>query len=244
MVVQQIHVVMIPRFGHWTTLTQFTGDAYLQSMMGHGLRAASHAELTQKLVQRGFLVGPEHVIQAFAKTDRSLFCPPNFERPFDNIPVKLNRTHAMSTPQLHAQIISLLAPMIGPGKVVAEVGAGSGFIPAVMANGGCGNVIACDADADARELCSQRTEAPVEVVSDLPTNIVYDAMYISPFFKTERDMMKFLSSHRFSDDALVVGSYGEADLGGQQLCLLEHSTGESGWHIHELFRVMGEPISV
>lgn len=224
---------------HWKKLTQFTGDAYFQSMMGHGLRARSQAELSSKLHQRGFLVGPDYVIEAYNAVDRKAFCADSTPEPYSNAPAKISNTHSMSTPQLHAQIISLLAPRLGPEKVAAEVGAGSGYLPAVFAAAGCRAVFACEAESALRELCRKRLGASVRVVEELPHDHSYDAIYVSPSFQTQDAMLEFLNSYQYSNNALAVAAYGEQGLGGQQLCLLER-TDNAKWQVHELFRVMGE----
>ncbi len=226
----------------WSRLTQFSGDPYLQSMMGHGLRAASQAEMVDKLAARGFLVCPPHVQKAFAHVDRKLFCASNTIEPYSNIPQKLSKHHAISTPQLHAQIISLLASVLGPKRVAAEVGAGSGYLPAVMHATGCDMVVACEADPSLTELCKANLPSSVVVTSNLPSeSLVYDAVYVSPYFRSRNDMLRFLAQYHFSPDARAVVSFKDADLSGQQLCLLERHI-EIGWHARELFRVMGEPM--
>lgn len=225
----------------WTKLTQFTGDPYLQSMMGHGLKAASQAELTEKLVTRGFLVCPPHVQAAFASVDRKLFC--QAEDPYSNKPVKISKHHAMSTPQFHAQIISLLSPALGPGRVAGEVGAGSGYLPAVMTAAGCETVVACESDPDLRDICHANLPSSVRISLELPSaGLVYDALYVAPYFESRASMLGFLRRFAFSEDACAVASFGDSGIGGQQLCLLEKHV-EKEWHIHDLFRVMGEAMT-
>ena len=89
---------------------------------------------------------------------------------YSNNPQKIfGSNHNMSTPQLHAQVLSLLGDRIGPGKVACEIGAGSGYLPTVFARAGCRQVYAIEKDSDllstqirscrkTEEVCGKRSD--------------------------------------------------------------------------------------
>ena len=227
-------------------MTQFTGESYLQSMMGHGLRAASQAELVEKLVSRGFLVAPEEIITTFRNVDRAKFLPASATDEYSNAPQKLVESHFMSTPQLHSQIISLLASRLGPGRIASEIGCGSGYLPAVMATMECDSVVAVERDPELLEISRKnlKTLPNVKVSDNIPPGTVLDALYISAYFASESALDSFLSHISFSADAVVVASVkdlSDGPLCDQQLVLLERSM--SGWSRTNLFRVLCELLS-
>lgn len=227
-------------------MTQFTGESYLQSMMGHGLRAASQAELVDKLVDRGFLVASEEFISRFRDLDRAKFLPTNATDVYSNAPQKLVNNHFMSTPQLHAQIISLLASRLGPGRIASEIGCGSGYLPAVMATVGCDSVVAVERDPELLEILRKNSQpfSNVKVSDNIPPGTVLDALYIAPYFASESALDSFVSNISFSADAVVVASVKDmpdGPLSDQQLVLLERSV--SGWTRSDLLRVLCEPLS-
>ena len=234
------------RWNSWKNLTQFTGDSYLQSMMGHGLNAKSQSELVDKLVSRGFLQLPEPKwIDVLKTVDRARFITGDIQDVYSNRPIQLSGGHAMSTPQFHAQILSLLSPRLGPGRTAAEIGCGTGYLPACMASLRCTSVYAIETDpklhADARNNLSSYFS--VLVSTDLPQNIQFDAIYISPFLKSFAGLERLISSWQFTDDAVVVAPVQDQPDGlDQQLVLLERGSNKS-WTRTDLFRVMCEPLS-
>jgi hypothetical protein len=231
----------------WTSLTQFSGDAYLQSMMGHGLKASSQNELVEKLKSRGFLNGvPDVVYTAFADTDRARFLPPGAKDVYLNTPQSIG-THFMSTPQLHAQIISLLSSRLGLGRLACEIGAGTGYLPAVFAKSKCSRVYAVEKDLDLLSKCRINLEQDdnVVVAETLPQDNVVDALYVSPYFDSFNDLESFIETVRLSQDAIVVASIlDEQSITGpikdQQLLSLERDDGV--WTKTPLFRTLCEPL--
>ena len=234
---------------NWKGLTQFTSDCYFQAMMGHRLRAKSQAELVDKLSARGFLTMEDPVVLDKLKTiDRANFLPlPTPATIYDNIPQKLQpSSHSMSTPQLHAQIISLLETRFGPNRVACEIGCGSGYLPAVMHALGTERVFAIEQNPDLLKAChANLSDCESVVIGQTPKDVVLplDALYISTFFESEAALMDYLTQFDFNPDACVVAVFQdpEPSLIDQQLVLL---TRESSWQKNLLFRVLCEPMIV
>ena len=227
----------------WSQMTQFSGDSYLQSMMGHGLKASSQSELVDKLVNRGFLIvdRPEFV-EKVKTVDRAKFVA-NCDNPYSNNPVSLANGHCMSTPQFHAQVLSLLAKNLGPGRVAAELGAGSGYLPAVMASVGCDKVFAVEQDPKLFVQARENLKSfPAVVVTDaFPENTKIDALYISPFFPSIDALMAMIDTWTLAEDAVVVSAVQDhPEAMDQVLVILERET--NSWKRTDLFRVMCEPI--
>jgi len=232
----------------WTKLTQFTGDAYLESMMGNGLIAASQSELVDKLKNRGFLTNvPSHVEQAFRDTDRASFSPNKPSDVYCNTPLKIGG-HFMSTPQLHAQVLSLVGTRLGPGRVACEIGAGTGYLPAVFSRSGCEQVLGVENDPELVEICVKNTKSfhNVEIANFVTPNVVVDAMYAAPYFSSFDALKKFLGEVKWSEDAVVVASVAdESSMKGpimdQQMVLMERN--KDLWIKTKLFRTLCEPMS-
>ena len=234
----------------WTEITQFTGDSFFQSMMGHGLKANSQSELLEKLAVRGFLVLPNaDMLNKLKSIDRAKFQTSPTNQPYDNVPHKqISMTsnlsapsHAISTPQLHAQIISLLADQLGPGKIACEIGAGTGFLPACMHALGCAKVFAVESDLGLVQVARDLLKDSVQLCTpERPITDSIDAMYISVYFSGPPTMHEFLSKFTWSRNALVVASYEDGLGPDQQLVLLEKLP--EGWSEMKLFRVMCEPM--
>lgn len=183
--------------------------------MGHGLKASSNSELIDKLVQRGFLVPPDsNFIEKVKAVDRCLFAPRlDSANIYDNSPVRFSHRakSCMSTPQLHAQILSLLSSRLGPGRTAMEIGCGTGYLPAVMGALGCDEVFAIENDPDLLESARDyfRKSNSIVVQRDVPTEIRFDAVYVSPYFSSLELLDQFLSRDIFTPDAVVVAVYQE-----------------------------------
>lgn len=203
--------------------------------MGHGLAAKTHAELVDKLVNRGFLTVGVEFTDKLKTVDRSRFLPPGTKNPYANEPVPIAKNHCMSTPQFHAQIISLLAPRLGPGRNALEIGCGSGFLPAVFKAFGCDVVVGTERDESLLDSARRNLAGcGVEVCETIPKNIVFDALYISPSVPSREDLDTLLSEIRLSEDAIVVAPIGD------DLVVLDKC--ESGWEMTPLFKTQCEPM--
>jgi len=218
-------------------------------MMGHGLRASSQLELVDKLIARGFLSNVPPVVEtAFRETDRASFLPHGVPDVYCNMPQKIGRNHFMSTPQLHAQVVSLLTSRLGPNRVVAEIGAGTGYLPGVFARCGCLKVFAVEKDQELLENCRKNLDTfPNVLVSEsVPLNVSLDALYVAPCCEGYDELLKLLESMKWSDDAVVVAPViDEASFIGpikdQQMLLLQRK--KDSWEKTQLFRTLCEPLA-
>ena len=241
-----LRVSRIFRRHDWTKITQFSGDCYLQSMMGHGLRANTNAELVDKLVARGFLVAGEKAVERIKTVDRAKFLSPDIQSTnavYSNNPHKISAAnHFMSTPQLHAQIISLMLSKLGPGRTAMEIGCGSGFLPAVFRALGCDTVIGVETDVSLLSMAKERlTETGIIFTDKGPNDILFDAVYVAPYFASFQLFEDFINSLKFTEDAVCVAAVqlDEARM-DQQLILMERS--QDGWKRTDLFTVLCEPL--
>jgi protein-L-isoaspartate O-methyltransferase len=156
-------------------------------MLGYGIRSASQAELVQCLRDRGF-IGSDRLAAAMARVDRAKFLPESVSSPYLNEPVKITPLHAVSTPQFHAQLLSLVEERLEPGSVAIDVGTGTGYLAAVMAEMGCAKVFATEVDETMLSMASFNLSRypQVEVVHGgsvvLPGHELFDAVIISPAF--------------------------------------------------------------
>ena len=214
--------------------------------MGHGLKASSNSELIDKMVQRGFLVPSDlYFIEKVKSVDRCLFAPRlDPANIYDNSPVRFSRSakSCMSTPQLHAQILSLLSSRLCPGRTAMEIGCGTGYLPAVMGALGCDKVFAIENDPDLLESARYyfRKSDSIVVQRDVPTEIRFDAVYVSPYFSSLELLDHFLSRDIFSSDAVVVAVYQDNQSHADQQLVYIQRKSQSQWEKQKLFRVLCE----
>ena len=234
------------KISRWSQLTQFTGDSYFQAMMGHGLVASDNSELIDKLAQRGFLVAPNpQFIDLVKSVDRAKFMPL-----YDSSQQLLNKPvlypsskNSMSTPQFHAQIISLLACNLGPGKKALEIGCGSGYLPAIMHALRCQYVCAIERNIALLEVARKNLHGNrnCHVNHTVPDGVRFDAVYVSPYFTSEENFGRFLSAGYFSDDCVMVAAYQESPAHVDQQLVCSRRNGNQ-WDVEKLFRVACEPL--
>jgi precorrin-6B methylase 2 len=218
-------------------------------MMGHGLRASSQSELVDKLIARGFLSNVPPVVEtAFRETDRAPFLPRGVQDIYCNLPQEIGSKHFMSTPQLHAQVLSLLASRLGPNGAVGEIGAGTGYLPGLLSRCGCLQVFAIEKDQELLDKCRKNLDSfPNVLVShSIPPNVSLDALYVAPFLEGYDDLLKLLEPIKWSEDAVVVASViDESSFIGpikdQQMLLLRRR--ENSWEKTQLFRTLCEPLA-
>ena len=76
------------------------------------------------------------VLSAMARVPRHLFVPPNLEaRAYEDRPLEIGWGQTISQPYIVAYMIQ--AARVGPGDKVLEIGTGSGYQAAVLAEMGC-----------------------------------------------------------------------------------------------------------
>lgn len=89
------------------------------------------ARLVEKLRREGVVKTPE-VERALLRVPRELFVPPELAgRAYEDTPLPIGKGQTISAPHMVAMMTELLAPK--PGDKVLEVGTGSGYQSAVLA---------------------------------------------------------------------------------------------------------------
>jgi protein-L-isoaspartate O-methyltransferase len=211
-------------------------------MLGHGISAVSHAELVNNLFKLGF-ISSEKLKKAMLRVDRAMFLS-GVSDPYQNKPRKISKNHAVSTPQFHAQQLSLVCGARAKARAL-DFGCGTGYLAAVMAELGYEKVVATEADQRACEIAERnlaRYGAQVEVrlaekLSE--TEKRFDAIIVAPYFP------KFDEMEAFMEQFLASGGQAAAS------CLNENfnqrfykgHTGEEGKPVFDkLMEVACEPM--
>ncbi|ESL08876.1 protein-L-isoaspartate O-methyltransferase [Trypanosoma rangeli SC58] len=101
--------------------------------------ALSNASMVQNLEKAGLLSTPA-IIRSLQCVDRGWFVPDNFQTSaYRDQPLPLGQGATISAPHMHAIMLELLAPFLlptarGSSKTVLDIGSGSGYLTAVLAD--------------------------------------------------------------------------------------------------------------
>ena len=171
----------------------FRGDPIQQAMIGHGLSATSNSGLVNRLFERGFIIS-ERLKNAMLKVDRAQYVK-GMASPYANDCYKIGK-HAVSTPQFHAQQLSLVDEGLGQGKHAIDVGTGTGYLAAVMAEMGCESVTATEVSHEMFDLASENLSkySNVTVKLSKPSDVLfetgkfYDAITVAPAIRSVNDI--------------------------------------------------------
>ena len=104
----------------------------------------SQIELVEELARGGYLKSPA-IIDAFKSIDRASFVPDEFKsQAYENKPLPIGFEQTISQPLTVAFMLELLQPQ--PGSTILDIGAGSGWQSALIANlvGETGKVVAIE----------------------------------------------------------------------------------------------------
>ncbi|OAK95097.1 protein-L-isoaspartate O-methyltransferase [Phaeosphaeriaceae sp. SRC1lsM3a] len=106
----------------------------------------SHGTNNDSLVnnlKKNGLIESDRVKEAMMKVDRAHFAP---SRPYDDSPQPIGHRATISAPHMHANACESLLTYLQPGSKVLDIGSGSGYLTAVLANlvGPNGSVIGID----------------------------------------------------------------------------------------------------
>lgn len=115
----------------------------------------SQNELVEELQRGGYLKTPA-IIDAFKSVDRALFVPDEFKsQAYENRPLPIGFEQTISQPLTVAFMLELLQPQ--PGSKILDIGAGSGWQSALLANlvGETGNIIAVERIAELKTIAEE-----------------------------------------------------------------------------------------
>ncbi|KAF2121842.1 protein-L-isoaspartate O-methyltransferase [Lophiotrema nucula] len=103
---------------------------------------ATNAALIANLEQNELIKTPR-VKEAMVKVDRAHYAP---SMPYDDSPQPIGHQATISAPHMHASACESLLDYLQPGAKVLDIGSGSGYLTAVLANlvGPSGTVIGVD----------------------------------------------------------------------------------------------------
>jgi protein-L-isoaspartate(D-aspartate) O-methyltransferase len=87
--------------------------------------------LIESLKAQG-VISSERVIEVMKRVDRSKFVPSGMP-PYSDSPQPIGDGQTISAPHMHGQALELLQPFLRPGSKVLDVGCGSGYLTACMA---------------------------------------------------------------------------------------------------------------
>ncbi|CBX98113.1 hypothetical protein IAQ61_010218 [Plenodomus lingam] len=82
-------------------------------------------------LRRNGLIDSDRVEQAMLKVDRAHYAP---SRPYEDSPQTIGHRATISAPHMHASACENLLDYLKPGSKVLDIGSGSGYLTAVLAN--------------------------------------------------------------------------------------------------------------
>ena len=130
-------------------------------VLGWTSSARTHEELVSNLVRDGRF-STSAGVAAMRNVDRAHFVPDAVRKhAYDDRPLPLGSGATISAPHMHAAMIDVLEPYLRPGASVLDVGVGSGYLLAVMAQmvGEGGTVHGIDRVPELVELAARNLEA-------------------------------------------------------------------------------------
>ncbi|PMD42531.1 protein-L-isoaspartate O-methyltransferas-like protein [Hyaloscypha variabilis F] len=92
---------------------------------------SSNKELVENLF-RADLIKSSRVRDAMMKVDRAHYCP-DLSYAYEDSPQSISHAATISAPHMHASAAESLLPYLKPGARVLDVGSGSGYLTAVLA---------------------------------------------------------------------------------------------------------------
>lgn len=226
-------------------LINLLGDPFTQALMGHGIRAVTQRELVAALRSRGFIAS-DRLASVMEIVDRRKFV--NRGDAYANEPCRINK-HSVSTPQFHAQLLSLVVPRCGPGFRVADIGTGTGYLAAVLAELGCNEVVATEADEEMHKLAESNLQSyeNLNLLLVRPSDPIipgyvgkFDSIIVSPSFSSEDAAFEALEP-KLNDEGVAVFSSRGSDTDFRQLMTIRKL--RSGLVIDRLMTVACEMIT-
>ncbi|KAK8910335.1 hypothetical protein QC760_001293 [Botrytis cinerea] len=120
----------LPRFAHiHSTRTRRT--ITINHKMAWTCSGRTNAELINNMWNAG-LIHSERIREAMISVDRAHYTPSE-SLAYEDSPQSIGHQATISAPHMHASALEYLLPYLGEGKRVLDVGSGSGYLTAVMA---------------------------------------------------------------------------------------------------------------
>lgn len=120
----------------WQVHNWGDGNLHAMSLSGSGSENdLSKQELLTRQLRREGLIKTPRVTSAFARVDRLAYCCDTQPEgsAYVDAPQPIGYGQTISAPHMHAMCLELLESRLQPGARVLDVGSGSGFLTAVMA---------------------------------------------------------------------------------------------------------------
>jgi len=99
--------------------------------MGYGTSGKTHEELITNL-KKANIITSNRVLRAMRKFDRAEFAPRS-PTPYEDKPQDIGFGATISAPHMHAICLEALEPVLKPGARALDLGSGSGYVTACMA---------------------------------------------------------------------------------------------------------------
>ena len=94
--------------------------------------ALSNAKLVDDLLEKK-VIQNRATAEVMKTVDRGVFVLPELRRvAYEDRPLPIGYNVTISAPHMHAMMVDLMAPHLGPGTAALDVGSGSGYIVACM----------------------------------------------------------------------------------------------------------------
>lgn len=94
--------------------------------------ALSNEKLVDSLVREN-VIQNRKTADVMKTVDRGVFVLPEFRRvAYEDRPLPIGHNVTISAPHMHAMMLDLMVPHLGPGTTALDVGSGSGYIVACM----------------------------------------------------------------------------------------------------------------
>ncbi|CAD6443053.1 c855e69f-f7ab-45ad-8a92-03ea2a452abd [Sclerotinia trifoliorum] len=120
----------LPRFAHIND-TEARQEITHHNTMAWTCSGRSNGELISKMWNARLILS-ERVRDAMISVDRAHFTPSQ-HLAYEDSPQSIGYSATISAPHMHASALENLLPFLGEGKRVLDVGSGSGYLTAVMA---------------------------------------------------------------------------------------------------------------
>lgn len=216
-----------------SVLAGVSEDLLISTSIGHQIGGDSHEQLVDSLVRTNVVAAGSRLERALRLVDRGDFVPRELAQSSDayaNRPLKIGVVATISTPQQHAQVLSLLEPHLQPGYRAVDIGCGSGVLVAAMARlvGKNGQVTGVDivpelvafskdnlkrslGDDEALLAATKIAQSEGKTALGLPHDQQFDCIHVGVAVETKAEAERFLDFLRPGGGLLVPLGHAHAE---------------------------------